>query len=180
MRNRSSNRFSKYLLNSPLRVLSISQKMMVSIKDFFSKCDQIRSFLNRSLLWIFIFCVVFLWLLMMQFRDREIDKFLTYLIPNLPNIIRLLDMIIRCYEYLCSFYTRSLFVINMQWAFFFSFLSIFLPLFLFFSFFFFLHFFLYFFLLFFVFAFFVVSRFKRNRNNQKCFSFIIFLHGPWE
>ena len=134
MRNRSSNRFSKYLLNSPLRVLSISQKMMVSIKDFFSKCDQIRSFLNKSLLWIFIFCVVFLWLLMMQFRDREIDKFVTYLIPNLPNIIRLLDMIIRCYEYLCSFYTRSLFVINMQWAFFFSFLSIFLPQFLFFSF----------------------------------------------
>ena len=42
---------------------SIAQKMKFSIKDFFGKCDQIRSFLwsrllNKSLMKNFIFCVV--------------------------------------------------------------------------------------------------------------------------
>ena len=44
-----------------------AQKMMFSIKDFFNKCDQIRSFLRiwshllkKSLMENFIFCAVFI------------------------------------------------------------------------------------------------------------------------
>ena len=36
----------------------IAQKMKFSIKGFFSKCDQIRSFLKKSFMENFIFCVV--------------------------------------------------------------------------------------------------------------------------
>ena len=46
-------------------VISTAQKMKFSIKDFFSKCDQIRSFLRiwshllkKSLMEYFIFCAV--------------------------------------------------------------------------------------------------------------------------
>ena len=35
-----------------------AQQMKFSIRDFFSKCDQIRSLLKKSLMEIFIFCVV--------------------------------------------------------------------------------------------------------------------------
>ena len=35
------------------------QKMKFSIKDFFSKCDQIRRKLKKSLMENFIFCVVY-------------------------------------------------------------------------------------------------------------------------
>ena len=35
-----------------------ARKMKFSIKDLFSKCDQIRSFLKKSLMENFIFCVV--------------------------------------------------------------------------------------------------------------------------
>ena len=45
--------------------MTTAQKMKFSIKDFFSKCDQIRSFLqicshlmNKSLMENFIFCAV--------------------------------------------------------------------------------------------------------------------------
>ena len=48
-------------------VFSTAQKMKFSIKDFFSKCDQIRSFLRiwshlpkKSLIENFIFCEVFI------------------------------------------------------------------------------------------------------------------------
>ena len=47
--------------------VSLHKKMKFSIKDFFSKCDQIRSFLRiwshlleKSLLENFIFCAVFI------------------------------------------------------------------------------------------------------------------------
>ena len=49
-----------------LRKLFTKQKIKFSIKDFFSKCDQIRSFLRiwsnllkKSLMENFIFCAVF-------------------------------------------------------------------------------------------------------------------------
>ena len=67
---------------------SIAQKMKFSIKDFFSKCDQIRSFLRiwthllkKSLIENFIFCAVqnsskweypgFLYLLRNVFKERN-------------------------------------------------------------------------------------------------------------
>ena len=47
------------------RISDIAQKMKFSIKDFFDKCDQIRSFLRiwsylrkKSLMENFIFCAV--------------------------------------------------------------------------------------------------------------------------
>ena len=58
----------------------IAQKMKFSIKDFFSKCDQIRSFqriwsplLKKSLMENFIFCAVILFspnFLVWKFRGR--------------------------------------------------------------------------------------------------------------
>ena len=60
------------------RVNNTAQKMKFSIKDFFGKCDQIRSFLwiwlyllKKSLTENFIFCVVqlFLW-----FFDIKLKK----------------------------------------------------------------------------------------------------------
>ena len=57
------------ILNLPLHPLipiSIAQKIKFSIKDFFSKCDQIRRFLRiwshllkKSLMENFIFCAMF-------------------------------------------------------------------------------------------------------------------------
>ena len=56
----------KYLLSLLLHVFA-AQKMKFSIKDFFSKCDQIRSyqgiwlhFLKKSLMENFIFCTMVL------------------------------------------------------------------------------------------------------------------------
>ena len=55
-----------YFSRTLLKVFT-EQKMEFSIKDFFSKCDQIRSFLRiwshllkKSLMEIFIFCAVFI------------------------------------------------------------------------------------------------------------------------
>ena len=45
------------------RYKSLHKKMKFSIKDFFSKCDQIRSFLKKSLMENFIFCAVIIVLL---------------------------------------------------------------------------------------------------------------------
>ena len=44
-------------VSSDLEVCT-AQKIKFSIKDFFSKCDQIHSFLKKSLLENFIFCAV--------------------------------------------------------------------------------------------------------------------------
>ena len=62
VKSRKLNLLDPFIKNS----LSIAQKMMFSMKDFFSKCDQIRSFrwiwshlLNKSLMENFISCVVF-------------------------------------------------------------------------------------------------------------------------
>ena len=53
-----------YTIDLPLTTIT-AQKMKFSIKDFFSKCDQIRSFLpirshllKKSLMKNFIFCAV--------------------------------------------------------------------------------------------------------------------------
>ena len=55
-----------------------TQKMKFPIKDFFSKCDQIRSFLQiwsyllkKSLMENFIFCVVSFLLLLYSTRSNE-------------------------------------------------------------------------------------------------------------
>ena len=53
------------VLTNQIEATSTAQKMKFSIKDFFSKCDQIRSFLRiwshllkKSLMENFIFCAV--------------------------------------------------------------------------------------------------------------------------
>ena len=55
----------EYGIHNCINITVTAQKMQFSIKDFFSKCDQIRSFLpiwsyllKISLMENFIFCVV--------------------------------------------------------------------------------------------------------------------------
>ena len=57
-----------------------SQKMKFSIKDFFSQCDQIRSFLEN-----FIFCAVY-----NRCSRKRLWSFSTFLLLKLPDISHLI------------------------------------------------------------------------------------------
>ena len=46
------------MANSTVQTKITALKMKFSIKDFFSKCDQIRRILKKSLMENFIFCAV--------------------------------------------------------------------------------------------------------------------------
>ena len=48
-----------HILSILKKVNFTAQKIKFCIKDFFSKCDQISSFLKKSLKESFIFCAVF-------------------------------------------------------------------------------------------------------------------------
>ena len=57
----------KHFIQNELTKISLHKKMKFSIKDFFSKCDQIRSFMRvwshlikKSLMENFILCAVFI------------------------------------------------------------------------------------------------------------------------
>ena len=78
-----------------------AQKIKFSIKDFFSKCDQIHSFLQiwshllkKSLMENFIFCAVNEWDVLMQERNEILQMPFFYIIPRMlqvksPNIMKL-------------------------------------------------------------------------------------------
>ena len=74
----------KFLFLSSLRLISAyaAQKMKFSIKDFFSKCDQIRSFLKKFSVENFIFCAVFFLIRSISFqhflRETRIYPFFVY------------------------------------------------------------------------------------------------------
>ena len=64
-------------LNKPKKSTSFQQKMRFSIKDIFSKCDQIRSFLRiwshvlkKFLMENFIFCAVY-WKYISQIKEQK-------------------------------------------------------------------------------------------------------------
>ena len=64
----------------PRNVCNAAQKMKFSIKDFFSNCDQIESFLwiwsyllKKSLMENFIFCVVFSWQVNIWIKEHDVN-----------------------------------------------------------------------------------------------------------
>ena len=72
--------FSIWKVND-LFVLFTAQKRSFSTRDFFNKCDRIRSFLKKSLMENFIFCVVFIaiWVPPIALRHWGNPKFSWYL-----------------------------------------------------------------------------------------------------
>ena len=103
--------------NKRMHVLNLVQKMKLSITDFFSKCDQIRSFLRiwshllkKSLMKNFIFCAVK--------HDAACLKYLAHMqikksLPNMRlnvsdtrphNYIH--NVYIRPHDYIHNVYTR--------------------------------------------------------------------------
>ena len=90
-----------------MNILSLytAQKIKLSIKDFFSKCDQIRRFLRiwshllkKSLMENFIFCTVIL-----EYTDQKK--------PVFGHILRnVMEFILQTFQYLSNLLTHSLFL----------------------------------------------------------------------
>ena len=84
-------------------ILRTAQKMKFSIKDFFSKCDQIRSFLRiwshllkKSSMENFIFCTVFVQLeiLISETYTAEKNEFFHQGILQTANLVTFIEEIL--------------------------------------------------------------------------------------